>query len=352
MLPLKYFSKGEYNMPEKITAYLFSTDENFTEFPTMSDAFIEFADSLGEDGGTEPVMSIVTYITDEYVERYEDADFTDVVERCDIGEDLGAIVFIQTNINDPKLRFVCDLFGQFTGLGYMCHNSVFYGKSGDLIFVANNISQEINDFINAIYLKAKGWDDITSDDKPPMFDVLFDYAWDRSNHYYNTLSTDRKCGKVFQLYIITGDIDEDDDDRREYYDVMHICEIIDVRFGDKGAPWPRLSPRVIKYSDFPDIILKDGINEYEFAFMWATPNCDGKGLSEEESEECIDTILSLFDILAEDDIYFPMHRIERVKPNGDKVIFIGSKNAKLDRILNTDLLMSRVMTMYFNGRTD
>lgn len=339
-------------MSEKITAYLFSTDENFTEFPTMSDAFIEFAGSLVEDGSTEPVMSIVTYITDEYIERYECADFTDVVERCNIGGDSGAIVFMHTNINDPKILFVCNLFAQFTGLGYMSESAIFYGKNGDLIFVANNLSKEINSFIDAIYLNARGWNNISSDDKLPMFDVLFKYAWNRSNYYHDTLSTDKKCGEVFQLYIITQDIDEDDDDRREYYDVMHICEIIDVRFGDKGAPWPRLKPRVIKYSDFPDIILKDGINEYDFAFMWATPNCDGKGLSEEDSEECIDTIHSLFDILAEDDVYFPMDRIERVKPNGDKVIFIGSKNAKLDRIDNTDLLMSRVMTMYFNGRTD
>ena len=307
-------------MSKKITAYLFSTDENFTEFPTMSE---EFTRALVEGGVTEPVISVLNYITDDYIKRYDKSTFAKSIDDTGIGRDIGDIVFIHTNINDPKILFVCNLFGQFAGLGYMRHMSIFYGKEGNVIFVANNISIDVNEFINAIYLNAKGWDDISTDDRPAMFDVLFMYTRLRSDQYHDTLSTtSRKYGDVFQLYIITNDIDEDTDERREYYDVIHICELIDVRFGDKGTVWPRLKPMFVKYSDFPDKFLEDGINEYDFAFMWATPNCDGKGLSDEESDELVDTIYSMYDSLVETSgIDFPLERLEREKPNGDKVIF-------------------------------
>lgn len=332
-------------MSKTIHTYLFSTDENFTEFPTMTDRFIEEFGNLVD--GDHEFVSIVTYLTDEAAAK-DELNFKPYIENIRMHDDENeSVIFVHANANDSSIMYALDVFTQFVGLGPIGDVAAFYGKNGDIIFTANTISHRGNELMNEEFRTIRGWtgsNDVTFDDRPALFDLIVDYSKYLLQNNQNTLPTNPDYGAVYTITILTGNIDEDDP---EYKRIERIRHLLSIRFEDTGTEFPRLITRVIRYEDLPNMIDDIFTTEYVCAFMWATPNVDNLGLTLEESKECVNMINDHYDKI---NCRGGLECIRRKKPNGDSVMILGTMRAFLGRIDESNILMSDIMNTYFGDR--
>lgn len=342
-------------MSKRIIAHLFSTDPDFTDWPINCQSFID----LLRDVFDLPTISFINYLTDEFAER-DGCNFKSYLLNCDVSDtsDEEHIMFIHSNVNDPKLMYAIDVFAQFCGLCPLKYHDVAYGKDGEIVFVANHISDEINGYMFGSYIANRGWCDewkslpkttlSPCQYKPILFDMIDDYTKHLIEHHRAILPTSTKFGRVLTLCVIIGNVP---DDSAYYYNINNVCAKINIRFGDTGCWFPRLRPWIIRYSDFPDVLNdEDGsFNANDYAFMWATPDCDGMGLTDSESETCERIVHSMYD---SDSIVSESTTSIREKPNGDKIILIGPSDSFVERINDAEKLMSDIMCTFFDERTD